>query len=319
MDSTVSQALTLLAGFTLLVFGGDWLVKAAVSLSLRFKVKPAVIALTIIAFGTSAPELVTSSLASLKGASDAALANVVGSNIFNALAVLGLSGLITRNTVSKHSYSRELPFLIFVSALTLIMGLGNTYNRMEGAVLILLLIFFWSYSIRKAKKEGFEPSDQEEEISSLKSFPKEILFLLSGFAALAYGAHLSLTAALSIGQSFGISERILGITVLSVGTGLPELITSVIAARKGHSDIAVGNVIGSNILNLLGVLGVTVSIAPLHVAIESMLSDFYIMIAATILVVLLIQKDSKKRYSLSRQRAVILVGSYISYLIYLLF
>ena len=319
MDSTVFQIITLVVGFSLLVFGGDWLVKAAVSLSLRFKVKPAVIALTVIAFGTSAPELVTSSLASLKGASDAALANVVGSNIFNALAVLGLSGLLTKNTVDKHSYSKELPFLIFISILVLIMGLGGTYNRIEGAALVLLLVFFWSYSIRKAKQEGFNPSDEEEEISSLESFPKEIFFLLSGFAALAYGAHLSLNAALNIGQSLGISERILGITVLSVGTGLPELITSVIAARKGHSDIAVGNVVGSNILNLLGVLGVTVSMAPLQVAIASIQSDFYIMIAATFLIVLLMKKDGEHRYALSRQKAMILVGSYAAYLIYLLF
>ncbi len=307
----------LLIGFALLIFGGGWLVKAAVSLSLRLKVKPAVIALTIIAFGTSAPELITSSLASWQGAPDAALGNVIGSNIFNAFAVLGFSCLILSNTMEKHTRRVELPFLLFISIVTVLLGFDSTYSRPEGFLLIFLLVFFWTYSIRRARKQGLsseKPSEKQEEIISLGSLQKELLFLLIGFTALAYGAHLALSSALEIGTSLGISERILGITVLSVGTGLPELITSVIAAKKGHSDIAIGNVIGSNILNLLGVLGTTVAISPMSASKDIIHSDAYWMIGSTLLILALIHGNS-----ISRKGGGLLSLSYIFYIAYTLF
>lgn len=303
----------LVIGFILLGFGGDWLVKASVSLSLRLKIQPAVIALTIIAFGTSAPELVTSALASWKNASDIALANVVGSNIFNTLAVLGISCLIIANKITNYAKYKELTFLVFASFLVFALGYNGVYSRPEGLLLLTLLGLFWYYSIKRARREGLS-KEQKEEMHSLNSLSHELFFLLTGIACLTGGTYLALNSAMEIGQQLGISQRVLGITVLSVGTGLPELVTSVVAARKGYTDISIGNIIGSNIINLLGVLGTTVLISPLAASSKIIFGDCFWMIGSVLIIFLLITKKN----TISRWGGSILTLGYLLYMGFLL-
>ncbi len=309
MDLVISISL-LLAGFTILIFAGDALVKAAVSISARTKIDPATIGLTVIAAGTSAPELVTSLLAAFKNSPDIALGNVVGSNIFNILAIIGIASFIKPNKISTQSLRIELPFLIFSAIFLFILGQDLNFSRIDGSIMLLVLGLFLVYTIRAAKKRGID-TDLEEEIEILKSPFYDGLYLVVGFVGLIGGADLALRGGVQIGEYIGLSERIIGITIISVGTGLPELVTSAVAAYKGRDDIAISNVIGSNIMNTLAIIGTTSLVLPIRASEQIMNFDVYWMIAASAILLPLFYMT--KRVS-NRPTAGLLLGIYLTYI-----
>jgi cation:H+ antiporter len=283
----------ILAGFTLLVVGGDLLVKIAVRFAVRFKVSPATIGLTVVAAGTSLPELVTSILAAFQGSPDIAVGNVVGSNTFNILAGVGLASIIKPSKVLKQALSIEWPFLMFASVTMYLMALNFFYSRIEGVFMVVTLAGFMFYSVKNARKLGIDVEDDEIPDSVDENNWKDIALLVSGVACLVFGADLALSGAVGLGKYFGLSERVIGLTILSAGTGLPELATSAVAAWKGRSDIAVANILGSNILNIFAIIGVTTMIKPLEVSQDLINYDILVMLGATVILLPMMIKKSK--------------------------
>ena len=271
--------LMIILGFSILLVGGDLLVKGSVSLAVRFKINPAVIGLTIIAAGTSAPELVTSIFASLKNAPDVAMGNIVGSNIFNILGILGFASLIKANRVDVSFVRVEIPMLIICTVLLIGMSWDYKIEPIEGFLCLIVLSVLFYISIYRAKKVGFEA---EEDIEVLRTPFHDIGFLALGLLALIGGANIVLENGIELGRLAGLSERIIGITIISVGTGLPELATSAIAAFKGRNDIAVGNVIGSNLVNTMGVAGGASVFKTLEISSEIAHFDNIILLAVTV-------------------------------------
>ncbi|RME15673.1 MAG: sodium:calcium antiporter, partial [Bdellovibrio sp.] len=250
--------LGIIGGFVLLLLGGEGLVRAAVSIAARLKVSAIVIGLTVVAAGTSAPELLTSFLAAFKGIDDISVGNVIGSNIFNLLVILGISALVRPFLIKQQDFKWDVVFLLtstfffFVFLFT-----HREISRLEGGLFLLALSAYFLVSVGLAKKghRSEIAGELQEEIKTLRFVWQDILFLVGGSLFLIYGAQLVLSNSLVLGRFFGISERILGLTVVSVGTGLPELATSFVASLRGQSHLAAANVVGSNIINTLGVIG----------------------------------------------------------------
>ncbi|MEM7645597.1 MAG: calcium/sodium antiporter [Pseudomonadota bacterium] len=266
----------LFSGFTLLILSGDKLVETSVRIARRWKVPASVIAVTIIAAGTSAPELVTSFIAGLRGSGDIAVGNVIGSNTFNLLAVGGLSLLLQPFIETKGTLSSWLA-LLGASAFFFFSLFNLELTSIEALFFLLALIGFLVLSF-------FKERDKENTFENLesKSFSRTIVFFLLSLAGLIFGAELALSGGVALGKMAGLSERVIAITIISVGTGLPELATSVAAAFRGHGDIAISNVIGSNIFNTLAIPGATASLFPLTVNAQFLDLDFYVMITATV-------------------------------------
>lgn len=298
----------IIVGFLILILGGDWLIKAAVSIAGRFGVSPAIIGLTIIAAGTSAPELVTSFIASIKEAPDVAIGNVVGSNIFNILAILGIASLMKPNKVEASFDKIEIPMLIACSMLFVFFLWDQTYQRYEGALSLAVLLLMFVISIFRAKQEGLKA---EEDLKIL-SYPfLDILYLVIGCVALIGGAHIVLENGIVIGNILGLSERIIGITIISAGTGLPELVASTMAALKGRDDIAVGNIIGSNLFNTMGVAGAASLAHPLQASPEIASFDSFLMLGITVLLFIVVKLN---KLTISRTIGGLFLFSYIGYL-----
>ncbi|MBP5242222.1 MAG: calcium/sodium antiporter, partial [Clostridia bacterium] len=274
--------LLLLVGFVMLVKGADWFVDGAAGIAGKLRVPELIVGLTIVAFGTSAPELAVSVSSVLKGSVGLTIGNVIGSNILNILLILGLAAVFTALPVHKNLRKVDFPFLLFVSLLFVLFGaFDNTINRWEGVVLVCLLIAYTAFLIffalrkRKIKEEGgmSEKNEEEEEepqgkIKAWYARMKEKTWFLIGITVVGLvlvieGANIAVDAATTIATALGVSERIIGLTVVAIGTSLPELVTSVSAAIKGKTDIAVGNIVGSNIFNILMVAGVSAIVAPL--------------------------------------------------------
>ena len=298
----------LLSGFAILILGGEFLVKSAVSIAARLDVSPAVIGLTIIAAGTSAPELMTSILASLKGTNDIAVGNVVGSNIFNILAILGFAGLLKTNIVEKNMMKFDVPALILFSIIFLGFSYDNIIHRWEGILLLLAYIAFAYVAFKRSRLDELA----DEEIAILKNWPTDLTYLTLGLVALVGGAHISLIGGESLGRIFGLSERVIGITIISIGTGLPELATSAVAAYRGQNQIAVANVIGSNIINTLVVIGATSSILPLSVNPEILNFDMIWMFAVTVAIIPIFILN---KYKIDKKLSFLLLSIYTVYLI----
>jgi cation:H+ antiporter len=252
----------LLAGLVLLFFGGEFLVRGAVSLANRLGLSPLVIGLTVVGFGTSAPELLVSVDAALRGSPDIAVGNVVGSNIANVLLILGLSALVWPIAAGQAGLRRDMG--VMVAATVLLLGLAQTgvITRLSGMAMVVLLAIYLFIVTRAGRKEEF---DGEETATRMAGW-KEAAAIIGGLAALMLGADLLVGAATNIARSFGVSEAVIGLTIVAVGTSLPELATSLVAALRRHSDVAIGNVVGSNIFNILGILGVASIVTPLPVA-----------------------------------------------------
>lgn len=255
------SALLILIGFVLLYFGAEWLVKGASSLALKAGISPLIVGLTVVAFGTSAPELVVSTLASLRGAGDLALGNVIGSNIFNIAVILGIASIITPMKIHKQVLKIDVPVMIVATGLLLVFLSDFKITRGEGVLLTagIILYLFWSgYIARKEKQDVELPKN-----GKLK-FHLDIIWALTGIILLVLGSHFLVTGAVTLARMWGISEAIIGLTIVATGTSLPELATSVVAGIKKEADIAVGNIIGSNIFNILAILGISSLIAPIQ-------------------------------------------------------
>ena len=304
----ILQLFILIFGFLLLVKGADFFVDGSSKIAKKFGISELIIGLTIVAMGTSAPETAVSIAAALKGTADISIGNVVGSNILNILIILGLSATIRTIKVGKTTIKYEIPFMIAISALLLLLGLDGTIDFKDGIILWLLFIAYLTYLIIMAKKDK-----QKEEKKSKVILWQIILATLGGLALIIVGSDISVDAASKIARYAGLSERFIGLTIVALGTSLPELITSVTAAFKGNNDIAIGNIVGSNIFNILFVIGTSSLILPITFA-STFKIDSLVMIGAALLLFIC----SLRKQKLDRFSGILMLLSYALYFILVL-
>ena len=257
-----------LVGFVLLYFGAEWLVKGSSSLARSLGVTPIVIGLTVVAFGTSAPELVVSLISSIQGKSMIAVGNVVGSNICNIALVLGLSAVFHPIKSDPTVVRRDIPIMLAISLYLLLLTLNSRLGRIEGATLFvgIILYTFMNYYLAKKETAGAAEIESElEEIGFVASRPKQIVLVVVGIAGVVSGAQMVVESAVYIMTELGVSEKFIGLTIVAFGTSLPELATSVVAAMRGEMDISIGNLVGSNVFNIMSVLGVASLVRPIPI------------------------------------------------------
>lgn len=301
----------LVAGFVLLIKGADLFVDGSSSVAKRMRVPTLIIGMTIVAMGTSAPELAVSTAASLKGDNAIAISNAVGSNIFNLMVVCGACALFKPLTVKMSTLKVEFPISILAAVLLLGMGyLGMGIGRVDGAILTALFIAFLAWMVISARKAR-ATAGEEEEIKVLPVW-KCILFIVVGIAAVVWGGNLVVDSASAIALNFGLEPTLIGLTIVAFGTSLPELVTSLVAAKKGDVDMALGNVIGSNIFNILLILGVAGSLSPMSMTMENLV-DIVVLIVMSVLV--LIFAGVKK--SINRMEGAIMLMMYAAYMVYI--
>jgi cation:H+ antiporter len=308
------EYLYLIAGFVLLLYGGKFLVKGGVALANRFNVSSLVIGLTVVSFGTSAPELFVSLVAAIKNYPEVAIGNVIGSNIANIALVLALTALIIPIPVRSASVRIDAPFMIAVSFLVWILMLNGILGRFEGLIFIIFLMLYITGLLWFSKKN--KPEVREKNNAAQMSLGKIIFLLIIADTGLAFGSDLLVTNASIIAADLGISQRVIAITLVAFGTSLPELTTSVIAALKKEMDISIGNIIGSNIFNILAVLGITSIVKPIPVSQGFLTFDIFWMIGFSVLLLFFILP--LKGGILSRPKALILFAGYCIY-VYLLY
>lgn len=320
LTGTLLIILQLVAGFLMLLFGGDWLVDSGVAIARRFKISPLVIGLTIVAFGTSAPELLVSTISAIQGNSGIAMGNVVGSNIANIGLILGLTAMICPIAVTgmKEILTNGL-VMIGASILLPVLSANGIISHLEGILLFLLIIVYTVISIRRGRSADntIPESDAPQSPSRLDRPVAAFLLLILSCAMLSLGADLLVKGASSLASALGVSDKVIGLTVVAFGTSLPELAASVAAALKKQMDISIGNIIGSNIFNILCVLGVSSAISPIKIQFDSYLKDFVIMLAFAFALVLAV-RPWKKTGKLGRMSGLILFLAYATYA-YLLF
>lgn len=284
------QIVLLIIGFVMLVKGADWFVDGASGIATKFKIPQIVIGLTIVAMGTSAPEAAISITAALKGSADITVGNVVGSNILNILIILGISSIITPLAVTKSTIKVDIPFVIAITCLFLAFGYNGTINFWEGIILLIIFVSYLSYLFILAKKD---PENSDEDIKEM-SVVKALIWTVVGLFLIIYGSDVTIDAATSIARTLGLSERFIGLTIVALGTSLPELFTSVMAARKGNADIAIGNIVGSNIFNILFVLGISATIIPVPFAVDFRFDTLVAIFAAVLLFVCSLKEKKLK-------------------------
>lgn len=297
-------------GLVLLLVGGEGLVSSAVRLATTLGLSPAVIGLTIVGFGTSSPELLTSLSAALSGAHGISIGNVVGSNIANILLILGVTALIAAVPVAPGLWRRDGLFMV---AITLVFALAlslGTLSRITGLIAVVILAaYLW-----RTLSEKSDTSSQPELTPVPGGLWRGTLGFVAGLVGLMLGAHLLVRGAVGIASQLGVSETIIGLTIVAIGTSLPELATSVIAARRGHTEVAVGNIIGSNIFNILGILGLTALILPLPVPADVIWRDAGVMVLAAVLFIIM----TRRGWQISRSEGAILLALYGGYLLWLI-
>ncbi len=322
----------LLIGFFLLVKGADYFVDGSSDIAKKLRIPSLIIGLTIVAFGTSAPEAAVSITASIDGQNGIAIGNVIGSNIFNLLMVIGASGIIKPLLVEKSILSRDFPFLLLTSIILVILCADmlifnssiNTISRIDSIILLLLFVVFLYYLISSAIKDRKESFCEPETSVDIDMVPvraieknntliKSVLISIVGIFTVILGGNLVVDSASSIASSFGVSDQLIGLTIVSIGTSLPEFVTSVIAATKGESDLALGNVIGSNIFNILFIIGISGLISPMNVD-PKLLVDGAIMILSTLLVYFY----AYRKNNISKLESWSLSAFYLGYLAYLI-
>ena len=303
------QILLLAVGFVMLVKGADWFVDGVSGIAEKFGIPQLVIGLTIVAMGTSAPEAAVSITAALRGNAGITIGNIVGSNILNILIILGITGVITTVAVSVSTLKYETPYLIFITIVLMVMGItGNSISRIEGIILWVLFLIYLGYLFIMAKKGRGEVDEEEKNEGIVKLIIASIL----GGVLIIWGSSLTVDSASYIAKIFGMSERFIGLTIVALGTSLPELFTSVTAAIKGKADIAIGNIVGSNIFNILFVIGTSALITP--VVFESkFVIDTIISVAAAVLLIISVIKTK----SLRRPWGIIMLAGYMLYFVYL--
>ena len=309
------QIILFLAGLAGLYFGAEWLVRGASRFAISLNIKPVVIGLTIVAFGTSTPELVTSVIAGINHFSDIAMGNVIGSNIANIGLILGLSAIVRPLSIDMKLLYREMPIVVGISVLLYSMGWDGVLSRQEGVILLAGILIYTCYVYFVALKESKAVEQEYEEFIGTKynSIKKDIFLIMIGLGALVGGAHLLVHSAMYIARVAGISELVIGLTVIAVGTSLPELATSMIAAIRKESDISVGNVLGSNIFNILAVLGIAAIIRPLQVNTASLRLDMPVMLFFSIFLIPMITW----KFVLTRGQGFFLLLGYSIYILWL--
>ena len=310
----------LILGLALLVFGGSLLVRGASQLARVVGMSPIVIGLTVVAFGTSAPELATSVAATLRGQSDIAFGNVVGSNIFNILLILGASALIGPLVVAQKLVRIDVPIMIGLTIVLLVLAWNGVIGRGEGALLLLALALYIAFTVRLSRNESSairaeyaqEYGTRRQRFASLGS---SLIFVAIGLVLLVLGSRWLVDGAVGVARTFGVSELIIGLTIVAAGTSLPEVATSLLAAWKGERDIAVGNVIGSNIFNILGVLSSAAVLAPdgVAVATSALRFDLPVMIAASLACLPIFATGHR----VDRWEGIVLLLYYVAYVAYL--
>ena len=298
----------LVVGFVLLIKGADFFVEGSSSLAQILKVPSVVIGLTIVAMGTSAPEASVSINAALAGSNDIAISNVVGSNIFNGLVVVGVCAFLSAFKTNRDILKRDMPLNILVTFILCLMFLDGKLSRIEGGILFAGMILYITVMICHAIK-----NKSENEPEKILSLPRSIIYMIAGLAAVIFGGDLVVDKACIIATNFGVSQNFIGLTIIAIGTSLPELVTSIVATRKGDSGLALGNAIGSNIFNILFILGMSATISPLNVLGESLTDCIILLISAVILFVL-----AKTKKTMSRWEGAVCVLLYIVYTAYLL-
>ncbi|HAZ28293.1 MAG TPA: sodium:proton exchanger [Candidatus Magasanikbacteria bacterium] len=311
----------LLIGLAILLFGGEVFVRGSASFARRLRVPPLVIGLTIVAFGTSAPELIVNIFAALRGASDIAMGNILGSNIVNILFILGIAAVVRPLSVKENTTWKEIPLGILSVVVLFLLGndvmFGNNgadvLTRADGLILISFFIIFLYYTYGLSKVEG------EKQDLATYSTRRSVAYIIGGVIALALGGKFMVDGAVALARMAGVSELLIGLTITAVGTSLPELVTSVIAAYRGHVAIAVGNVVGSNIFNILWILGITPVIAPIALP-ESINVDLAMAFIASMLLFLVMFVGGKKhRHVLRRSEGIFFVLCYIAYIMFVVF
>lgn len=316
---TLENIIYLLLGFFLLVVGAEFLVRGAARVALAVGISPLVVGLTVVAFGTSAPELAVSMVSSFTGKGDLALGNVIGSNIFNILVILGISALIIPLVVHQQLVRFDVPFMIVISVLLLLLGMDGLVGRWDGLLLSSLLISYTVFLIIKSRKEGKEVVDEyENEFGSKKDqvWWKNLMWIVIGMAGLVLGSKWLVDSAVEIATAYGVSELVIGLTIVATGTSLPEVATSVVAAVKGERDIAVGNAVGSNIFNILSVIGISSLISPGGIAVSKAALTFDLPVMIGVAVACLPIFFTK--YCITRLNGAFFILYYGAYLAYLL-
>lgn len=304
------QFLLLIVGFFLLMKGADIFVDGSSALADRMGIPQIVIGLTIVAFGTSAPEAAISITAGIKGSADLAVSNVVGSNILNVLLILGLASVISPLAIQKNTLRYEIPFTALITLLLLGLGVWDySLGRWDGVIFLLIMAAFMVYLVMMSKKKA--PAEADEKPAAKMPVWKIIIFIVLGGAAIIFGSQLTVNSATEIAKHFGMSERLIGLTIVAFGTSLPELITSVTAAIKHKADIAIGNIVGSNIFNILFVLGTTAVITPVMYS-KDFITDNLAALAAMVLLFVCVVKNKK----LTRPGGIIMLLSYAAYFVF---
>ena len=299
----------IIVGVAMVLKGADFLTEGAAALARRVNVPEIVIGLTIVAAGTSAPELFVSLVSALKGTPDLAVGNVVGSNTMNCMLIVGCAAMVAPMTISRSTVKKDIPFAVGASVVLMLLALNGFLGRFDGIVLLAGFVSFMVYSLRQAKNGQDAGATEEKQQNPWMS----ALFIVLGLVGLVIGSNLFVDHASNLALALGISEGVVGLTVVAGGTSLPELATSVVAARKGQSAIAIGNVIGSNVFNILLILGLTATISPLQI--EGITTiDMAVMLISVTLVWLF----SFTRYTVERWEGAALVGGYLVYLAWLI-
>lgn len=297
--------LYILGGFVLLIKGGDFLVEGAVSIAKRAHISPMVIGLTIVGFGTSSPELLVSIQAALNGSSGIAIGNVVGSNIANIALILGTAAIFKACSVQKLTLKVDMPFMMLISALFVAIAMSGTISRVAGIIGFTLLCVFIIWEIKIYPTDI--PTDEENKPMAVW---KALIVIVLSFAALVFGSDILVEGASNIARALGVTDRIIGLTIVAVGTSLPELFSSVAAARKGQTDMAIGNVVGSANFNILCVVGISAAITPIHNTNDGFLTDYVCMIGLTGLLWFFL--STKK--TLERWEGIVLLMLYVAYI-----
>lgn len=307
----VFNMVLIVAGFYMLIKGADVFVDGASKIATKFNIPQMVIGLTIVAFGTSLPEAAVSIKAALSDNAGITVGNVVGSNIMNILLILGVSACIASLPIKKNTFAIEIPWVIFVTVVLLIMGInGNVISFVDGLILCILMAVFMVYLIKQAKNGEV---DEETELSEKDTMLKLILFVVIGIVCIVIGSNVTVDAASYVAEKCGMDDRLIGLTIVAFGTSLPELVTSATAAKRGKVDIAIGNIVGSNIFNILFVVGVSALITPVAF-VAAFVKDTVVAIAAAVLLFVCVM--NKKR-ELNKIGGIIMLVCYAAYFAYI--
>ena len=301
--------LYIIIGIVMVLWGADRLTDGAIAIAHRLNVPQIVIGLTVVAMGTSAPEFFVSFVSAMKGTTDMAVGNVVGSNVFNTMLIVGVAAMVAPMTIAKNTVRKDIPCAVLASLMLAVMSLDNEISRIDAAVLFVAFLLFMAYTLRLAKT-----GQKDETVIKPMKLLKAVFYVLLGLACLIFGSNLFVEAASVVAKSLGVSDAMIGLTIVAGGTSLPELATSVVAAMKGRSSIAIGNVIGSNVFNILMILGITGMICPMDLH-GITLVDMGVLLGS----ILLLWAFSYTKYTVARWEGALLTllfGGYMGWLVY---